>query len=129
MTCVLLHYLSTVRTVSVSIEETNGVFQRRLAQVHVHLGRRQVLVPGQSHYGQLELRAGKWLVRVVPRGAGPPATRSRIQDADPPRRLSMSYRAGATGHRVPEGIGAAQGFFHRSWSHSQLWGRSRMLVS
>ena len=27
------------------------------------------LCPGQlSHYGQLELRAGKWLVRVVPRG-------------------------------------------------------------
>ena len=41
----------------------------------------------------------------------------------------LELRAGATGHRVPEGIGAAQSFFHRSWSHSQLWGRSRMLVS
>ena len=42
-----LHYLSTVRTVSVSIEETYGVFQRRWTQVHVHLGRCQVPVAGQ----------------------------------------------------------------------------------
>ncbi len=42
-----LHYLSTVRTVSVSIEESDCVFQRRRAQVHIHLGRRQVLVAGQ----------------------------------------------------------------------------------
>ena len=37
-----LQYLSTVRTVSVSIEESDCVFQRRRAQVHVHLGRRQI---------------------------------------------------------------------------------------
>ena len=43
-----LHYLSTVRTVTVSIEEADCVFQRRRTQVHVHLGRRQVPVPSQS---------------------------------------------------------------------------------
>ena len=42
-----LHYLSTVRTVSVSIEEAYGVFQRRWTQVHVHLGRRQIPVASQ----------------------------------------------------------------------------------
>ncbi len=42
-----LHYLSTVYAVSVSIEESDCVFQRRRAQVHVHLGRRQVRVAGQ----------------------------------------------------------------------------------
>ena len=42
-----LHYLSTVHTVSVSIEESDCVFQRRWTQVHVHLGRRQVFVTGQ----------------------------------------------------------------------------------
>jgi hypothetical protein len=42
-----LHYLSKVRTVSVSIEESDCVFQPRRAQVHIHLGRRQVLVAGQ----------------------------------------------------------------------------------
>ena len=31
-----LHYLSTAHAVSVSIEETDGVFQRRWTQVHVH---------------------------------------------------------------------------------------------
>ncbi len=42
-----LHYLSTVHAVSVSIEESDCVFQRRRAQVHVHLGRRQIPVAGQ----------------------------------------------------------------------------------
>ncbi len=42
-----LHYLSTEFAVSVSIEESDCVFQRRRAQVHVHLGRRQILVAGQ----------------------------------------------------------------------------------
>ena len=42
-----LHYLSTVSAVSVSIEESDCVFQRRWTQVHVHLGRCQVPVAGQ----------------------------------------------------------------------------------
>ena len=42
-----LHYLFTVRAVSVAIEESDCVFQRGRAQVHVHLRRRQVLVSGQ----------------------------------------------------------------------------------
>ncbi len=35
------HYLSTVYAVSVSIEESDCVFQRRWTQVHIHLGRHQ----------------------------------------------------------------------------------------
>ncbi len=42
-----LHYLSTVYAVSISIEESDCVFQRRWTQVHIHLGRHQIPVSCQ----------------------------------------------------------------------------------